>query len=113
MNRRKVNQGCLARREARTYNTPMIATAEIEQMSLAERMEAMELLWRSISSKPGTVVSPAWHGEILQKRLARIEAGKASSSPSLNSRNVSASTADEASRHPRGGGRGHRSGARL
>ena len=55
----------------------MIEAAEIEQMSLAERMEAMELLWRSISSEPARVVSPAWHGKVLQKRLARIKAGKA------------------------------------
>ncbi len=55
----------------------MIATAEIEQMSLAERMKAMELLWRSISSKPGSVVSPAWHGELLKKRRVKIESGKA------------------------------------
>ena len=55
----------------------MIAAAKIEQMSLAERMEAMELLWRSISREPKNVVSPAWHGEVLQKRLARIEAGNA------------------------------------
>jgi len=55
----------------------MIAAAKIEQMSLAERMEAMELLWRSISREPKNVVSPAWHSEVLQKRLARIEAGNA------------------------------------
>ncbi len=54
----------------------MIA-AKIKRMTLAERMETMELLWRAISSEPGTVVSPAWHGEILQRRRARIEAGKA------------------------------------
>jgi hypothetical protein len=55
----------------------MIAAAEIERMSLAKRMEAMELLWRSLSSKPSNVASPTWHGEVLQKRLARIDAGKA------------------------------------
>jgi len=55
----------------------MIAAAEIEQMTLAERMEAMELLLRSISSKPGSVASPAWHGEVLPRRRAKIEAGKA------------------------------------
>ncbi len=52
-------------------------TAEIKRMTLAERMETMELLWRAISNEPGTVVSPAWHGEILQRRRTRIEAGKA------------------------------------
>jgi hypothetical protein len=55
----------------------MIAAAQIEQMTLAERMETMELLWRSISRSPGRVVSPAWHGEVLQERRAKIESGKA------------------------------------
>jgi hypothetical protein len=55
----------------------MIAAADIKQMTLAERMEAMELLWRSISSEPGTVASPVWHGEVLRRRRAKIEAGKA------------------------------------
>jgi hypothetical protein len=55
----------------------MIAAAEIKRMTLAERMEAMELLWRSISAEPSQVLSPAWHGEILQKRRAKIASGKA------------------------------------
>jgi putative addiction module component (TIGR02574 family) len=59
------------------YGLRMIAAAEIEQMTVAERIEAMELLWRSISAKPERVISPAWHGEVLQKRLSKIEAGKA------------------------------------
>ena len=67
----------LARPDGQPYNPPMIAATEIEQMSLAQRMEAMELLWRSISTEPGSVVSPGWHGEVLQKRRAKIQAGKA------------------------------------
>jgi hypothetical protein len=55
----------------------MIAAAEIEQMTLAERMEAMEILWRSLSREPDSVVSPPWHGEVLQQRLAKIKSGKA------------------------------------
>ena len=55
----------------------MIAAAQIEQMTFPERMEAMEMLWRSLSKEPGSVVSPAWHGEVLQKRRAKIESGKA------------------------------------
>lgn len=54
----------------------MIETAEIERMSLAERLQAMELLWRSISRKPDGVKSPDWHGEVLNKRLVKVEAGK-------------------------------------
>jgi len=55
----------------------MIAADQIQQMTLAERMETMELLWRSLSSKAGSVVSPAWHGEVLSKRRTKIESGQA------------------------------------
>ena len=54
----------------------MIETLEIERMSFAERLQAMERLWRSISAEPDKLVSPAWHKTILQKRLAKVEAGK-------------------------------------
>jgi hypothetical protein len=55
----------------------VIAADQIEQMTLAQRMEAMELLWRSLSAEPDRVASPAWHGEVLQRRRAKIESGKA------------------------------------
>lgn len=54
----------------------MIETAEIERMSLPEQLQAMEMLWRSISRKPTKVASPDWHGEVLKTRLAKVEAGK-------------------------------------
>jgi len=54
----------------------MIETLEIERMTFAERLQAMELLWRSISSEPEKLESPAWHKKILEKRLAKVEAGK-------------------------------------
>jgi putative addiction module component (TIGR02574 family) len=54
----------------------MIGVAEIEKMTLEEKLEAMELLWKSISEKPDDVPSPAWHEEIVAARLARIDKGK-------------------------------------
>lgn len=54
----------------------MIEALEIERMSLAERLKTMELLWRSISAQPEKLQSPAWHKKILEKRLAKIKAGK-------------------------------------
>jgi putative addiction module component (TIGR02574 family) len=55
----------------------MIAAADIEQMSLTERLQAMEILWRSISTEPNKLKSPAWHKAVLKKRLAKVESGKA------------------------------------
>ena len=55
----------------------MIAAAEIEKMTVEEKLDAMELLWKSISRQPDQVPSPRWHGEIISERLAKIENGKA------------------------------------
>jgi putative addiction module component (TIGR02574 family) len=53
----------------------MIEAAEIERMSKTERIQAMELLWNSLSSNPSELESPGWHGEVLAQRLAKVEAG--------------------------------------
>lgn len=55
----------------------MIETLEIERMTFAERLQAMELLWRSMSTEPDKLESPGWHKKILAKRLAKVETGKA------------------------------------
>jgi putative addiction module component (TIGR02574 family) len=54
----------------------MIETLEIERMSFVERLQAMELLWRSMTAEPDKLESPGWHKKILEKRLAKVEAGK-------------------------------------
>jgi hypothetical protein len=42
-------------------------------MSLEEQLQAMELLWASLSRTPNAVPSPDWHGDILAERMAKIE----------------------------------------
>ena len=54
----------------------MIQAAEIEQMSLEERLQALELLWASLARTPDAVPSPDWHGEVLATRLAKVEHGE-------------------------------------
>jgi len=54
----------------------MIETLGIERMTVAERLQAMELLWRSFSAEPDELASPAWHKTVLAKRLPKIESGK-------------------------------------
>lgn len=54
----------------------MIVPSEIERMSVEERLEAIELLWNSIARLGESVVSPAWHGEVLSARRAKVEAGE-------------------------------------
>lgn len=57
------------------YFPAMIEAVEIERMSITEKLQAMELLWRSMSREPEKQETPAWHEKILAQRLAKVEAG--------------------------------------
>ena len=54
----------------------MIQVADIERMSLEERLQAMELLWSSIARTPEAVDSPGWHEEVLDGRIAKVQRGE-------------------------------------
>ena len=54
----------------------MIATSEIERMSVEERLQTIEILWRSISHSHDSLESPLWHREILASRRAKVDSGK-------------------------------------
>jgi hypothetical protein len=54
----------------------MIEVAEIERMTVDERLQTLELLWTSLARTPEDVASPAWHGDVLADRLAKIERGE-------------------------------------
>jgi putative addiction module component (TIGR02574 family) len=54
----------------------MLAATEIQNMSLTERLKALELLWDSIASTPDQVESPTWHKAILSERLKKVDSGK-------------------------------------
>jgi putative addiction module component (TIGR02574 family) len=54
----------------------MIAAVEIERMSLPQKLEAMELLWKSLAADTDRLQSPRWHKTVLESRLAKVEAGK-------------------------------------
>ena len=54
----------------------MLTAADIERMSLEERLQTMELLWNSLVKTPEAVPSPGWRAEVLVSRLAQIERGE-------------------------------------
>lgn len=49
---------------------------EVSQLSKAERLEAMELLWSSLSKEQQDMDSPEWHGKVLAARQAKVDSGK-------------------------------------
>lgn len=40
-------------------------------------MQTMELLWDNLCHQEQSLESPAWHGEVLDERLAKIKQGNA------------------------------------
>jgi hypothetical protein len=55
----------------------MAVELPLAQMSLDDKLQAMELLWADLSKDPSQVVSPAWHGDLLRSRREQAKQGKA------------------------------------
>ena len=51
----------------------MTVDAIVGRMTKAEKLLAMELIWRDLSASPGEFESPSWHGEIIAERLERSD----------------------------------------
>jgi hypothetical protein len=48
----------------------------LDKMTLAEKLEAMELLWADISRNPAALPSPAWHRDVLEERRRLVAEGR-------------------------------------
>ncbi len=55
----------------------MLSLDQIEKMSTAERLQAMEQLWDAVRRQAVEVPSPDWHRDVLAKRRTRAEQGEA------------------------------------
>ena len=56
----------------------MAAQLPLAQMSLDDKLEAMEMLWSELSKNPDQLVSPPWHLDVLQDRQQQLNEGSAS-----------------------------------
>jgi len=48
----------------------------LDNMTLADKLAAMELLWADISRRPTDLPSPDWHKDILDERRRLVAEGK-------------------------------------
>ena len=48
----------------------------LAEMSVAEKLEAMERLWTDLSRHAADQTAPEWHAEILEERERRLAAGQ-------------------------------------
>ena len=54
----------------------MISLAEIQAMSKAERLMAIDLIWSTLSESANDQPSPDWHDKVLSRRLAKVDSGQ-------------------------------------
>jgi hypothetical protein len=49
----------------------------LNEMTTAEKLALMELLWEDLRRTPDDIPTPAWHGEVLAAREQQIQSGQA------------------------------------
>ena len=49
----------------------------LKDMTLHEKLAAMESIWEDLARTPDAIESPAWHQDILDERHRRIAEGQA------------------------------------
>ncbi len=50
-------------------------TLELNKMSRAEKLQAMETIWADISQDETNIESPSWHGDALKDTEQRFASG--------------------------------------
>jgi len=46
-------------------------------MTVAEKLQAIEVIWEDLARNPNEIPSPAWHAEVLAERERLVKEGKA------------------------------------
>ena len=54
----------------------MPVSLPLSEMTLEEKLQAMEALWEDLSRDPDTLESPAWHEDVLREREERLATGE-------------------------------------
>jgi hypothetical protein len=54
----------------------MASILPLEEMSVEEKLRAMELLWDDLCRRSEGVASPAWHEDVLAERKDALERGE-------------------------------------
>ncbi len=52
-------------------------TIPLQEMTAADKLQAIEEIWADLARESGDVPSPAWHGDVLRAREQRIADGTA------------------------------------
>ncbi len=47
----------------------------LEQMSVEDKLQAIEEIWANLAGSPENIPSPSWHADVLRTREKRISEG--------------------------------------
>ena len=56
----------------------MPASLPLHEMTVAEKLRAMEAIWDDLCHRSEGIPSPAWHGDVLAERKRLVAEGQAS-----------------------------------
>ena len=54
----------------------MTMTLSLDTMTIADKLQAIEIIWDDLLRSAEQVPSPAWHGDVLRARELRVREGK-------------------------------------
>jgi hypothetical protein len=57
--------------------TIMYPSLPLNEMTIADKLAVMELIWEDLSRTADDLPMPTWHGEVLAQRQREIDEGKA------------------------------------
>jgi len=49
----------------------------VNEMTVSEKLQALSIIWDSLSEDPDSIPAPKWQREELEKRAQRLESGEA------------------------------------
>lgn len=53
----------------------MSISLPLKEMSIEEKIQAMESIWDDLCGRADSLASPAWHGELLAERESALQGG--------------------------------------
>jgi hypothetical protein len=56
--------------------TTMRIELPLAEMTIADKLQAMEALWEDLSSRADQLPSPDWHRDVLHERRRLVESGQ-------------------------------------
>lgn len=54
----------------------MLVTIPLNQISVEDKLQALEEIWADLAGTPENIPSPSWHADVLHARKQRISEGK-------------------------------------